>query len=100
MHIYKTKPKRFFYFLDTIIKKMPEIRNTFYACRILLTGKLKGGTARTDNYLVGFGNFPRQTLINNIHVNFKAVESKYGSYGIKLITWRKELEKQLISSTI
>ena len=86
MHLYQIKPRRFFYLIDTIIKNMLEIKNVFYACRIVITGKLKGGTARTGKYKAGFGDIPRQTLAFEIRTVFKQVESKYGSYGIKLTT--------------
>lgn|GEM_PF-7081911 len=55
MHLQRIKPKRFFYFVDKVIKGMPLIKDTFKACRVIVTGKLRGGTARTSGYSAGFG---------------------------------------------
>jgi hypothetical protein len=89
MHRRKIRPKQFFYFIDAIIKNMPQVRNTFNAFRILIRGKLRGGTSRTSKWLAGFGDLPRQSLEKNVRYAFGDILSKYGSFGIKLITWRK-----------
>ena len=90
MHRRKIKPKRFFYFVDAVIKNMPHIKTYFHACRVIVTGKLKGGTARTGSYSAGFGIFPRQSMSQDIKMSFGNLHSKYGSFGIKLLTWRKQ----------
>jgi len=89
MHLQRIKPKRFFYFVDKVIKGMPLIKDTFKACRVIVTGKLRGGTARTSGYSAGFGWFPRQSLNKDIRYEFGTLSSKYGSFGIKVITWRE-----------
>jgi hypothetical protein len=88
MHRRKIRPKNFFYFIDAVLKNMPQIRRAFKAIRVIITGKLRGGTARTTTFSAGFGIFPRQTLSQNIRYEFGALKSKYGSFGIKLLTWR------------
>ena len=72
--------------MDKIIKNLPVIRDAFNGFRIIITGKLAGGTARTKSFSVGFGVFPRQTLSENIKFEFGDVRSKYGSFGIKILT--------------
>jgi hypothetical protein len=89
MHIKKIRPKYFFVFLDSVVNNMPQIKNTFHTFRILITGKLRGGTSRTSKWLAGFGGIPRQSLEKNVRYAFGDVWSKYGSFGVKLITWRK-----------
>jgi len=90
MHKRKIRPKNFFYFLDSIIKNMKELKEQFYAFRIIITGKLMGGTGRTKSFSVGFGVLPFQSINKNICYELGDVTSKYGSFGIKLFTWRKE----------
>lgn len=85
MHRRKIKPKRFFYFIDSLIKHLPNIQDQFHAFRVLITGKLKGGTARTSAFSAGFGVFPRQTLKENIKLEFGDINSKYGAFGVKLL---------------
>lgn len=89
MHRRKIKPKRLFTLIDRIIKEMPEIKESFHACRVVITGKIKGGTARTSTLSSGYGDFPKQSISENIRMNFGDVYSKYGSYGVKILTWRK-----------
>jgi ribosomal protein S3 len=70
MHLKKIRPKYFFVFLDAVIKNMPQVNNTFHTFRILVTGKLRGGTSRTNKYLAGFGGIPRQSLEKNVRYAF------------------------------
>lgn len=86
MHRRRIKPKRFFIFLDKIIKNFPVIRDNFNGFRVIITGKLGGGTARTKTFSVGFGVFPRQTLAQNIKFCVGDIRSKYGSFGVKILT--------------
>jgi len=86
MHRKKVKPKRFFYLLDKIVKTMPDVKDRFHACKLIITGKLRGGTARTKSFGVGFGAIPRQSLSENVTIKFGDVRSKYGSFGVKILT--------------
>jgi ribosomal protein S3 len=70
--------------MDSVLKNMKAIRRSFNAIKIIITGKLRGGTARTNSFSIGFGNFPVQTLSENIHYEFGNIESKYGSFGVKI----------------
>jgi ribosomal protein S3 len=72
--------------MDSILKNMILIKKKFHALKIIITGKLRGGTARTSSYSVGFGNFPKQSLSENIRYEFGNIESKYGSFGVKILT--------------
>jgi hypothetical protein len=86
MHRRKIRPKNFFYFINAIVKNMPEIKAHFNAFRVVITGKLRGGTSRTKAFSTGFGVMPRQTLDKNIRYEFGDIRSKYGSFGVKLLT--------------
>jgi hypothetical protein len=85
----KIQPKQLFYFLDKVLKTLPNLKNNFESVRILITGKLRGGTSRTKVFNIGFGFIPRQSIDKNINYAFENIHSKYGSYGIKILTWRK-----------
>lgn len=89
IHRRKIKPQKFFYFIDNVIKTIPSIKEKFHACRVIITGKLRGGTARTGSYIAGFGSLPRQSISANITIAFGNIESKYGAFGVKLVSWRK-----------
>lgn len=85
----RLKPKPFFYFLAAVLKNMRALKMKFKAFRIIITGKLQGGTSRTKMFNIGFGTIPRQSIDKNIRYSFENLHSKYGSFGIKLMTWRK-----------
>lgn len=85
MHRRKIRPKNFFYFLDAVVKNMKSIKKNFNAFRLVITGKLRGGTSRTKSFSTGFGVMPRQTLDKNIRYEFGDIRSTYGSFGIKLL---------------
>jgi ribosomal protein S3 len=82
----KIKPKPFFYFLDKVLKTLPNLKNKFESIKIVITGKLQGGTSRTKVFSVGFGSIPKQSIDKNVNYFFENIHSKYGSYGIKLLT--------------
>jgi len=82
----RLKPKPFFYFLASVLKSMRALRLKFKAFRIIITGKLQGGTSRTKSFNIGFGTIPAQSIDKNIRYSFKNLHSKYGSFGIKLLT--------------
>jgi ribosomal protein S3 len=100
MHRRKIKPARFFYFLDSVIKNMTEMRDNFHACRVIITGKLRGGTVRTSTKSAGFGVMPRQSLSADIRLTFGEVRSKYGAFGIKLLTWRKSQHTREVDALV
>lgn len=89
MHRRKIRPKNFFYFLNSVVRNMKVIQKNFNAFRLVITGKLRGGTARTQAFSTGFGIMPQQTLDKNISYVYGDVRSKYGTFGVKLFTWRK-----------
>jgi hypothetical protein len=103
MHRYKIRPRRFFYFIDSVLKNLIPIRRHFLAIRVIITGKLQGGTGRTKSFSVGFGTMPYQSIDQNVKYEFGDVQSKYGSYGVKIFTWRKsdielESDKRVIKN--
>jgi hypothetical protein len=89
MHRRKIRPKNLFYFLNSIVRNMKAVQKNFNAFRLIITGKLRGGTARTQSFSTGFGIMPRQTIDKNISYVYGDVRSKYGTFGVKLFTWRK-----------
>lgn len=89
MHKRKIRPKLFFYFLDAVLKNSKFLKKEFEAFRIIITGKLRGGTARTQSFSIGFGSLPVQSFDCNIRYELGQLKSKYGSFGIKIFTWRK-----------
>lgn len=91
----RLKPKPFFYFLATVLKNMRTLKVKFKAFRIIITGKLQGGTSRTKMFNIGFGTIPSQSIDKNVRYSFENLHSKYGSFGIKLITWRKSSHELL-----
>lgn len=91
----RLKPKPFFYFLAAVLKNMRALKIKFKAFRIIITGKLQGGTSRTKMFNIGFGTIPRQSIDKNIRYSFENLHSKYGSFGIKLMTWRKSKHELL-----
>ncbi len=79
------KIKRFMVFLDNVLKNMPQLRHSFLCFRILLTGKIRGGTERTKSLISGFGYLPYQTISMQASSLFISYPHQYGEFGIKLI---------------
>jgi hypothetical protein len=80
--------RRFLYFLDAILKYMPQIKDNFLCFRITLTGKINGGTKRTKTAVVGFGHLPVQSIGENGLVAFTNYTHKYGEFGVRFIMCR------------
>jgi hypothetical protein len=79
------KHKRYFYFLDSIITNMPQIKDNYVCFRITINGKLAGGTKRTKTFTIGFGRLPIQSLTAEISNAYTSFTHKYGEFGIKLL---------------
>jgi len=79
------KIKRFMMFLDTVLKNMLQVQKSFLCFRILITGKIRGGTERTKSLIVGFGQLPYQSIAVEASSLFISYPHKYGEFGIKLI---------------
>lgn len=79
------KAHRFLYFLDSVIKNMPQIQNKFSCLKLLISGKLRGGTKRTNSLAIGFGVIPRGKLTSQVNNNFVCFRHKFGEFGIKLL---------------
>lgn len=80
--------RRFFFFVDSIIKNMPDIRRVFGCFRVVIVGKLAGGTKRTKSLTIGFGRYPIQTLAANVSNNYMNFSHRYGEFGIQFVMWR------------
>lgn len=100
MHRRKIRPKNLFYFLNSVVKNMKSVQKNFNAFRLVITGKLRGGTARTQMFSTGFGIMPQQTLDKNINYVHGDVRSKYGTFGVKLFTWRKSSHEILTDTQV
>jgi ribosomal protein S3 len=79
------KIRRFFKFLNAIIKNMPELEDKFSVFKIHIAGKLAGGTKRTKSHSIGYGTLPVQTLEVMVSTNFLAYRHIYGEFGLKLV---------------
>jgi ribosomal protein S3 len=79
------KLRRFFYFVDAILKKMPNIKKAFQCFRIIINGKLAGGTKRTKSMSIGFGRYPMQTLGVNVTNNYMNFTHRFGEFGIHFV---------------
>jgi hypothetical protein len=86
IHRRRLRPKSLFYLIDRVLKQMPQIEAAFNAFRVVITGKLQGGTARTNSFSAGFGRIPHQSLDQDVRQAFGDVFSKYGQYGVKVLT--------------
>lgn len=78
------KIRRFFKFLNVVIKNMPELQDKFSVFKIHIAGKLAGGTKRTKSHSIGYGTLPVQTLDVAASNNFLAYRHIYGEFGLKL----------------
>lgn len=82
------KVKRFMLFLDSILKNMFQIQNNFTCFRIIIVGKIRGGTERTKTLSVGFGQLPYQSISVQGSTAFVSYPHKYGEFGIRFIMAR------------
>ena len=88
------KIKRFFKFLDTVIKGMPRLEEKFAIFKIAIAGKLAGGTKRTKAYAVGYGVLPVQTLSLGVINYFLGYTHIYGEFGVKFLMCKNPLNDQ------
>ena len=79
------KIRKFMYFLDAILKNMPQIQANFSCFRITITGKTQGGTKRTKMLTVGFGHLPVQSIKTEGTVAFISYPHKFGEFGLRVI---------------
>jgi hypothetical protein len=77
--------RKFFYFLDSIIKNMLSIQNNFSCFKLKLTGKSRGGTKRTSVLSIGYGVLPIHSISINILNAFIPYRHEYGAFGLKLL---------------
>lgn len=78
------KIRRFMYFLDAILKNLPQIQANFSCFRITITGKTQGGTKRTKTFSIGYGHLPYQSLYLDGTTAFTSYRHKFGEFGVKL----------------
>jgi hypothetical protein len=86
------KIRRFMYFLDAILKNLPQIQANFSCFRITITGKTQGGTKRTKTFSIGFGHLPYQSIQLEGTNAFVSYPHKFGEFGIKLIMNRTYID--------
>ena len=79
------KIRKFFKFLNAIIKNMPELEDKFSVFKIHIAGKLAGGTKRTKAHSIGYGTLPVQTLDVAASNSFLAYRHIYGEFGLRLV---------------
>jgi hypothetical protein len=95
------KIRRFFKFIDAIILDYTLIKRQFRTFKIILAGKLTGGTKRTKLFSIGYGQVVWQTLANNVTMNFMSYDHKFGEFGVKLfVTRRSEIVESRKTHTL
>jgi len=77
--------KKYFYFIDLMLKSSKYVKNRFKCIRISLNGKSKGKTRRTSSLTIGKGWFARQTLQSNIKQYFFPYTHLWGEFGVSLL---------------
>jgi len=58
-----------------------------------LAGKFTGGTKRTKLYSIGYGQLIWQTMSENAMLHFRSFDHKFGEFGLKLFTTRRDAIK-------
>lgn len=84
------KIKKFMFFVDAVVKNMPQIRANYTCFRMTFTGKIGGGTRRTKTYTVGYGIIPSASLTTEAFSSFVGYNHVYGAFGVKFIMCRSE----------
>jgi YD repeat-containing protein len=93
------KIKRYFGFLDGVIANYHWIKRQFEVFRLVLAGKFTGGTKRTKIYYIGYGQLTWQTISQNATLHFRPFDHKFGEFGLKLFSARREGLEPIISTT-
>lgn len=92
------KPRRVFYFLDAVIKNLPQIVTRFSCFRFTIAGKLAGGTKRTRYFTIGYGRLVVNSLSEEASNNFDRFAHRFGEFGLSLIMCRKLPSHVIMSS--
>jgi hypothetical protein len=77
-----TKIRKFFYFLDGIIKNMPVIQNKLSSLRFILNGKYLGCSKRSKTIIIGYGKIPLQSIFVEGINTFMSYNHRYGLFGL------------------
>jgi len=77
------KARRFMYFLDAVVKNMKQVQKCYSCFRIILTGKIRGGTKRTKILVVGFGQVSWNSLNAEAGNLYLGYTHKYGAFGMR-----------------
>ena len=83
------KVRKLMYILDRIIKRMSYITKIYSCFRMVITGKLNGGTKRTKNMMIGFGVIPINSVQAECYNNFVNATHLFGEFGVKLMIMYK-----------
>lgn len=84
------KIKHFFKFIDILISKYALLKRHFRVFRIILAGKIGGGTKRTKILKFGYGRLVLQSISKGLTRNFMPFDHTWGAFGIKLFMVRRE----------
>lgn len=79
------KIRRYFRFIDAVIKNNSQIQRQFTIFKLIITGKLAGGSKRTKSMAIGYGRLPVQTLSLETKTLTSSYTHTYGEFGMKLI---------------
>ena len=88
MHKKNLKLKYFLRFFHNVIMLSRKLDKNLTLFRLVVHGKIKGGTFRTKTETLGFGKASRNSIGVNIRYCYDNIYSKYGEYGMHLMIGR------------
>ena len=90
LHLQNIKIKLFFYFITALVQNMSIIKRSFHALKIIISGKSKGGKARTSQLKTYVGIYSVQALKDSLMYNQANFRTNYGEFGITIIGLRRK----------
>jgi hypothetical protein len=88
LHKRNIKLRYFFRFIHNVIGLTGQLDRTLKVFRLVVHGKIKGGTHRTKTETAGYGRPSRNSIGINLRYCYDNIYSKYGEYGMHLLTSR------------
>lgn len=88
IHRRNIKLKYFLRFIHDVIELIRPIAIDILLFRIVIHGKMKGGSRRTQTFTVGYGKPPRTSIGFNLKYCYDNIYTKYGEFGMHLLVGR------------
>jgi ribosomal protein S3 len=73
------------FFIDNILKNLPSIQNNFSCFIIIVSGKSRGGSKRTNSLFAGYGDIPFHSIFAEVNNAFMPYKHVFGAFGIKML---------------